>query len=409
MTERARSRPNGADGRRCGPRRRALAGPAARRPALRPRLLRDGDTRNVVDAYRYWTREAIVADIDTRRHPLHVAIENFGNDANIGAVVRTANAFAVDTVHIVGRRRWNRRGAMVTDRYQRLRHHDTTAELLAFAAGRRADRRRRRQRARRGATRADRAAARLPAGVRPGGPRHHRRRQRGRRADGVDRPVRVDPQHQRRRRGRHRHARLDQATRRHIPGLVGQDLRHGSGMGQPGGQRGSRRRQAASETALGAARHPARRGRPGRRRGRTGSSAPGTTGGRRICWTAWSTRSCATRNPTGETKIKRQIRSHRLRNNGSWVNDYYDDMAWLALALERAGRLAGVEQPARAARSCPTSSSTRGCPRTAAASRGASRTSSSTPRPTGRRGSSWPATATGCGAPSRWRTGSTRP
>jgi tRNA G18 (ribose-2'-O)-methylase SpoU len=99
-----------------------------------PALLRDGDTRNVVDAYRYWTREAIIADIDRRRHPLHVAIENFGNDANIGAVVRTANAFAVDTVHIVGRRRWNRRGAMVTDRYQRLCHHDSTADLLAFAA-----------------------------------------------------------------------------------------------------------------------------------------------------------------------------------------------------------------------------------------------------------------------------------
>ncbi|WP_326548334.1 RNA methyltransferase [Mycolicibacterium sp. ND9-15] len=99
-----------------------------------PALLRDGDTRNVVDAYRYWTRDAIVADIDKRRHPLHISIENFGNDANIGAVVRTANAFAVDTVHIVGRRRWNRRGAMVTDRYQRLRHHDTTAALLEFAA-----------------------------------------------------------------------------------------------------------------------------------------------------------------------------------------------------------------------------------------------------------------------------------
>jgi tRNA G18 (ribose-2'-O)-methylase SpoU len=97
-------------------------------------LLRDGDSRNVVDAYRYWTREAVIADIDRRRHPLHIAIENFGNDANIGAVVRTANAFAVDTVHIVGRRRWNRRGAMVTDRYQRLCHHDSTAELLAFAA-----------------------------------------------------------------------------------------------------------------------------------------------------------------------------------------------------------------------------------------------------------------------------------
>jgi len=110
------------------------AGDPPEDPRYDPALLRDGDTRNVVDAYRYWTREAIVADIDRRRHPLHIAIENFGNDANIGGVVRTANAFAVDTVHIVGRRRWNRRGAMVTDRYQRLCHHDTTAELLAAAA-----------------------------------------------------------------------------------------------------------------------------------------------------------------------------------------------------------------------------------------------------------------------------------
>ena len=103
-------------------------------PRYDPELLQDGDTRNVVDAYRYWTREAIIADIDARRHPLHIAIENFGNDANIGAVVRTANAFAVDTVHIVGRRRWNRRGAMVTDRYQHLMHHDTTEDLLGHAA-----------------------------------------------------------------------------------------------------------------------------------------------------------------------------------------------------------------------------------------------------------------------------------
>jgi len=100
-----------------------------------PDLLEHGDNRNVVDAYRYWRRDAIVADIDLRRHRLHVAIENFGNDANIGAVVRTANAFAVHTVHIVGRRRWNRRGAMVTDRYQHLAHHDTTEELLAVAVG----------------------------------------------------------------------------------------------------------------------------------------------------------------------------------------------------------------------------------------------------------------------------------
>jgi tRNA G18 (ribose-2'-O)-methylase SpoU len=108
-------------------------GPPPTDPRFDQALLRDGDARNVVDAYRYWTREAIIADIDTHRHPLHIAIENFGSDANIGAVVRTANAFAVDTVHVVGRRRWNRRGAMVTDRYQRLRHHESTAALLSFA------------------------------------------------------------------------------------------------------------------------------------------------------------------------------------------------------------------------------------------------------------------------------------
>lgn len=98
-----------------------------------PQFLADGDRRNVVDAYRYWTREAIVADIDSRRHTLHIAIENFEHDANIGTVVRTANAFAVDTVHIVGRRRWNRRGAMVTDRYQHLMHHDSVGELMEWA------------------------------------------------------------------------------------------------------------------------------------------------------------------------------------------------------------------------------------------------------------------------------------
>lgn len=100
-----------------------------------PELLRDGDRRNVVDAYRYWRLEAVVADLDTRRHPLHVAIENFAQDANIGTVVRTANAFGAAAVHIVGRRRWNRRGAMVTDRYQHVHHHPDVASLADWAAG----------------------------------------------------------------------------------------------------------------------------------------------------------------------------------------------------------------------------------------------------------------------------------
>jgi len=98
-----------------------------------PELLAAGDTRNVVDRYRYWRRAAIVADLDERRHPLHVAIENFAYDANIGTVVRTANAFAAREVHIVGRKRWNRRGAMVTDRYQHLRHHPDVASLIRVA------------------------------------------------------------------------------------------------------------------------------------------------------------------------------------------------------------------------------------------------------------------------------------
>ncbi len=109
-------------------------GPWPDDPRYDPELLRDGDRRNVVDAYRYWRREAVVADIDARRHPLHVAIENFGHDHNIGTVVRTANAFAAAEVHIVGRRRWNRRGAMVTDRYQHLRHHPDVGALAVHAA-----------------------------------------------------------------------------------------------------------------------------------------------------------------------------------------------------------------------------------------------------------------------------------
>lgn len=96
-------------------------------------LLRDGDRRNVVDRYRYWTVDAIVADLDASRHPFHVAIENLAHDFNIGSVVRTANAFNASSVRVVGRRRWNRRGAMVTDRYLHVEHHDDAASLATWA------------------------------------------------------------------------------------------------------------------------------------------------------------------------------------------------------------------------------------------------------------------------------------
>ena len=101
-------------------------------PEYDERLLAEGDRRNVVDRYRYWTVEAIVADLDTRRHDFHVAIENWQHDFNIGTIVRTANAFLAAEVHIVGNRRWNRRGAMVTDRYQHVRHHPSVADLAAY-------------------------------------------------------------------------------------------------------------------------------------------------------------------------------------------------------------------------------------------------------------------------------------
>ena len=103
-------------------------------PRLDPELLRDGDRRNVVDEYRYWKLESIVADLDAKRNPFHVAIENLEHDFNIGSIVRTANAFLAKEVHIVGRRRWNRRGAMVTDRYQHIRHHDSVEALASWCA-----------------------------------------------------------------------------------------------------------------------------------------------------------------------------------------------------------------------------------------------------------------------------------
>lgn len=101
---------------------------------LDPDLLRDGDRRNVLDHYRYWSMDAIRADLDTKRHPIHLAVENWEKDLNLGSIVRTANAFLVVEVHIVGEKRWNRRGAMVTDRYQHVRHHGSIAAFGEWIA-----------------------------------------------------------------------------------------------------------------------------------------------------------------------------------------------------------------------------------------------------------------------------------
>lgn len=111
-----------------------MSAPSQADDNLDPQLLEAGDTRNVVDQYRYWKHDAIVAELDSRRHSFHVAIENWQHDFNIGTVVRNANAFLAKAVHIVGKRRWNRRGAMVTDRYQHIFHHETVAALAEWAA-----------------------------------------------------------------------------------------------------------------------------------------------------------------------------------------------------------------------------------------------------------------------------------
>ena len=94
-----------------------------------PELLALGDRRNVLDKYRYWTVEAIKADLDKQRTQLHIAIENWQHDMNIGTIVRNANAFNVAAVHIIGKRHWNRRGAMVTDRYLTIEHHATVEDF----------------------------------------------------------------------------------------------------------------------------------------------------------------------------------------------------------------------------------------------------------------------------------------
>lgn len=99
-------------------------------------LLANGDRRNVEDKYRYWTVEAIKADLDTRRVDLHVAIENWQHDMNIGTIVRNANAFNVAAVHIIGKRHWNRRGAMVTDRYLNIYHHQSVDDFVAAVGDR---------------------------------------------------------------------------------------------------------------------------------------------------------------------------------------------------------------------------------------------------------------------------------
>lgn len=96
-----------------------------------PQLLDEGDRRNVLDRYRYWSVAAIKADLDARgRHDFEVAVENWTHDFNIGSMVRTANAFQARRVHIVGPHKWNRKGALMTELYQHVENHPSIAQLV---------------------------------------------------------------------------------------------------------------------------------------------------------------------------------------------------------------------------------------------------------------------------------------
>ncbi|BAR06408.1 tRNA/rRNA methyltransferase [Scardovia inopinata] len=96
-----------------------------------PDLLDNGDSRNIMDRYRYWTVDAIKADLDRRgRHSFEVAIENWTHDFNIGSIVRTANAFTARGVHIIGPHKWNRKGSLMTELYQSVDYYASIDEFV---------------------------------------------------------------------------------------------------------------------------------------------------------------------------------------------------------------------------------------------------------------------------------------
>ena len=96
----------------------------------------ENDTRNLIDKFKGMPNEEIVAELDKSRIPLEIAIENLAHDFNIGTIVRNANAFNVSRVHIIGKRKYNRRGAMVTDKYLHIDHFATVEEFIADAHAR---------------------------------------------------------------------------------------------------------------------------------------------------------------------------------------------------------------------------------------------------------------------------------
>ena len=91
------------------------------------------DTRNVIDKYKGLSVEEIKKDLETSRHNFHIAVENFQHDFNIGTIARNANAFNAAGIHIIGKRHWNRRGAMKTEAYMNVLHHKNVQDFVNWA------------------------------------------------------------------------------------------------------------------------------------------------------------------------------------------------------------------------------------------------------------------------------------
>ena len=88
------------------------------------------DTRNLIDEFKGLSHEQVFDELSRKRTGLEIAIENVEHDFNIGSIVRTANSFNVSKVHIIGKKKYNRRGAMCTDKYLEIIHHATLEDFL---------------------------------------------------------------------------------------------------------------------------------------------------------------------------------------------------------------------------------------------------------------------------------------
>ncbi len=99
-------------------------------------LAKQTDTRNLQDEYKGWSNEQVFDALEQNRNPLEVAIENVEHDFNAGTIVRSANNFNVAKVHIIGRKKYNRRGAMCTDKYLEVVHWPSLEEFVADQRGR---------------------------------------------------------------------------------------------------------------------------------------------------------------------------------------------------------------------------------------------------------------------------------